>query len=182
MRIKAEGEKKRLDKSAEKAEGEKKRLEKGAEKAEEEKKRLEQSGEKAEEEKKSPDTEMGGATGSGLSEEDRRRGQMETEEGNKVARRRSWADEEEEEEDVQEHKRRMVGLVWIAGAVNQEEEEEAPEAEWEEDEDWLDPVLLEKGIKDEVDFMEKIGLFKEASEKESWEKRERRQYPQDGSL
>ena len=95
---------------------------------------------------------------------------METEKENKVARRRSWAEEEEEEEDIQGHKRRMVDLVWIAGAVNQEEEEEAPEAEWEEDEDWLDPVLLEKGIKDEVDFMEKIGLFKEASEKESWEK------------
>ena len=56
-------------------------------------------------------------------------------------KRPAWADIEDEEEDVREHKRRMVDLVWLAGAVNQDEAEEEPDAVWTADsgEAELDP-------------------------------------------
>ena len=85
-------------------------------------------------------------------------------------KRQAWADIEDEEEDVQEHKRRMVDMVWIAGAVNQDEEEDAPVAEWPGDqgEQELDPEKLELGIQDEMEFMEKIKMFEDSTEQECW--------------
>ena len=83
-----------------------------------------------------------------------------------------WADMEDDEEDVREHKRRMVDLVWLAGAVNQEEAEEVPDAVWTEEkgEEVLDPEKLKLGIKDEMDFMEKIGVFEDSTEQECWDR------------
>ena len=90
-----------------------------------------------------------------------------------VAQKRTvWADLEDDEEDIREHKRRMVDLVWLAGAVNQDEEEETPDAQWLADvgDTELDPEKLKAGIRDEMDFMEKIGMFEDSSEQECWER------------
>ena len=91
-------------------------------------------------------------------------------EGNR--KRQAWADIEDDEEDLQETKRQMIDLVWLAGAVNQEESEEVPEAVWRDDPvgEELDPEKLKAGIKDEMDFMEKIGMFEDATEQECWER------------
>ena len=81
-----------------------------------------------------------------------------------------WADLEDDEEDVRENKRRMIDLVWIAGAVNQVEDEESPEVEWMEDrgQEELDPEKLKLGIQDEMEFMEKIKMFDDSTEEECW--------------
>ena len=87
-------------------------------------------------------------------------------------KRPAWADIVDDEEDGQEHKRQMVDLVWLAGAVNQEESEEVPDAVWREDptEEELDPEKLKEGIRDEMDFMEKMGMFEDSTEQECWDK------------
>ena len=84
-------------------------------------------------------------------------------------KRPAWADLEDDEGEVREHKRRMVDLVWLAGAVNQDDTEEVPDAEWVEDAE-LDPEKLKAGIQDEKEFMEKIGMFDDSSEQECWER------------
>lgn len=65
----------------------------------------------------------------------------------------------------------MVDLIWLAGAVNDEEaDEEIPELVPGEEGQELDPEFLQKGIEDEMSFMKKIGIFEESTAKECWEK------------
>ena len=110
------------------------------------------------------------AKGTGVPEAQRRTETEEMASQVQAKKRVVWADLEDEEEDVREHKRRMIDLVWIAGALNQEEAEELPEVEWVEDrrQEELDPEKLKLGIQDEMEFMEKIKMFEDSTEEECW--------------
>ena len=65
----------------------------------------------------------------------------------------------------------MVDLIWIAGVVNDDLEENVYDEKVALEEDCLlDPILLQKGIAEEMAFMEKIEMFEESTEEECWAK------------
>ena len=85
--------------------------------------------------------------------------------------RLDWAEAEDREEEQADNGPTMVDLVWMAGAVNDEEVKQAPfeDADQEFEEGEWDPELVQKGVEDEMQFMESIGMFRDASEAECWQ-------------